>query len=37
VLFAALIAIVILKEPMRAARIAAAAMIVCGLVLIRLA
>ncbi len=37
VLFAAAIAIVILKEPPRAARLAAAAMIVGGLVLIRLA
>jgi drug/metabolite transporter (DMT)-like permease len=35
VLFGALIAVVFLKEPMRPARIAAASMIVCGLVLIR--
>jgi drug/metabolite transporter (DMT)-like permease len=37
VLFAALIAIVVLKEPLRAARLVAAAMIVCGLILIRIA
>lgn len=37
VLFAALIAIVVLKEPLRAARIVAALMIVCGLILIRIA
>ena len=37
VLFGALIAVVILKEPLYAARIAAAAMIVVGLVLMRLA
>jgi len=36
VLFGAVIAIVVLKEPLRAARIAAAVLIVCGLVLIRL-
>ncbi len=36
VLFGALIAVLVLKEPLRAARIAAAIMIVCGLVLIRL-
>ncbi len=36
VLFAALIAILILKEPLRAARVAAALMIMAGLVLIRL-
>jgi drug/metabolite transporter (DMT)-like permease len=37
VLFGAAIAVVFLKEPLRAARIAAAMMIVCGLVLIRIA
>jgi drug/metabolite transporter (DMT)-like permease len=37
VLFGALIAVVILKEPLRAARIVAALMIVAGLVLMRLA
>ena len=37
VLFAALIAVVILKEPLRPARIVAALMIVCGLVLLRVA
>ena len=37
VLFAAALAIFLLKEPLRATRIAAALMIVCGLVLIRLA
>ncbi len=37
VLFAAVFAIVLLKEPVRPTRIAAALMIVCGLVLIRLA
>jgi drug/metabolite transporter (DMT)-like permease len=37
VLFGALIAVVVLKEPLRAARIAAAVMIVAGLVLMRLA
>ncbi len=36
VLFGALIAVVVLKEPLRASRIAAAMMIVAGLVLIRL-
>jgi drug/metabolite transporter (DMT)-like permease len=36
VLFGAVIAVVVLKEPLRAARIAAALLIVCGLVLIRL-
>jgi drug/metabolite transporter (DMT)-like permease len=36
VLFGALIAVVVLKEPLRAARMAAAFLIVCGLVLIRL-
>ena len=36
VLFAAAIAVVFLKEPLRASRIAAALLIVCGLVLIRL-
>jgi drug/metabolite transporter (DMT)-like permease len=35
VLFGALIAVVVLKEPLRAVRIGAAALIVCGLVLIR--
>lgn len=35
VLFGALIAVVLLKEPLRPARIVAALMIVCGLVLIR--
>jgi drug/metabolite transporter (DMT)-like permease len=35
VLFGALIAVLVLKEPLRAARIGAAALIVCGLVLIR--
>ncbi len=35
VLFGAVIAIVVLKEPLRAARIAAAVLIVCGLILIR--
>ena len=37
VLFGALIAVVILKEPLRPARIAAALMIVCGLMLLRVA
>jgi drug/metabolite transporter (DMT)-like permease len=37
VLFGALIAVVILKEPLRPARIVAALMIVCGLVLLRFA
>lgn len=36
VLFGAAIAVLVLKEPLRAARIMAAALIVCGLVLIRL-
>jgi drug/metabolite transporter (DMT)-like permease len=36
VLFGAVIALVLLKEPLRASRIAAALMIVCGLGLIRL-
>ena len=36
VLFGAVIAVVVLKEPLRAARIAAALLIVCGLVLIKL-
>jgi drug/metabolite transporter (DMT)-like permease len=36
VLFGAIIAVVVLKEPLRAARIAAALLILCGLVLIRL-
>lgn len=36
VLFGAVIAVVVLKEPLRAMRIAAALLIVCGLVLIRL-
>lgn len=36
VLFGAIIAIVVLKEPLRAARILAAALIACGLALIRL-
>ncbi|MEP7029714.1 MAG: EamA family transporter [Pseudolabrys sp.] len=36
VLFGAVIAVVVLKEPLRAVRIAAAGLIVCGLVLIRL-
>jgi len=36
VLFGAAIAVVVLKEPLRAARIAAAVLIVCGLVLLRL-
>ena len=37
VLFGALIAVLFLGEPLRAARIFAAAMIVCGLVLLRFA
>ena len=37
VLFGALIAVVILKEPLRPARVAAALMIVCGLMLLRVA
>jgi drug/metabolite transporter (DMT)-like permease len=36
VLFGAIIAILVLKEPLRAARIVAAALIACGLALIRL-
>ena len=36
VLFGAVIAVVVLKEPLRALRIAAALLIVCGLVLIRI-
>jgi drug/metabolite transporter (DMT)-like permease len=36
VLFGAAIAVVVLKEPLRALRIAAACLIVCGLILIRL-
>ncbi len=36
VLFGAVIAVVVLKEPLRAVRIVAALLIVCGLVLIRL-
>ena len=36
VLFGAVIAVVVLKEPLRAVRIVAACLIVCGLVLIRL-
>ena len=36
VLFGAVIAVVVLKEPLRAARIAAALLIVCGLALLRL-
>ncbi|HEX3338530.1 MAG TPA: EamA family transporter [Pseudolabrys sp.] len=36
VLFGAVIAVVVLKEPLRAARIVAACLIVCGLILIRL-
>ncbi|MGB8757697.1 MAG: EamA family transporter [Pseudolabrys sp.] len=36
VLFGAVIAVVVLKEPVRAARIVAACLIVCGLILIRL-
>jgi drug/metabolite transporter (DMT)-like permease len=36
VLFGALIAVVILKEPLRAIRVAAALLIVAGLVMIRL-
>ena len=37
VLFGAVIAVVLLKEPLRASRMAAAAMILCGVVLLRLA
>ena len=36
VLFGALIAVIVLKEPLRAGRVAAALLIVCGLVLVRL-
>jgi drug/metabolite transporter (DMT)-like permease len=36
VLFGAVIAVVVLKEPLRAARIAAACLVVCGLIMIRL-
>jgi uncharacterized membrane protein len=36
VLFGAIIAILLLKEPLRAARVVAAMLIVCGVVLIRL-
>ena len=36
VLFGAIIAVIVLKEPLRTARAAAAVLIVCGLVLIRL-
>jgi drug/metabolite transporter (DMT)-like permease len=36
VLFGAIIAVVVLKEPLRAARIHAACLIVCGLIMIRL-
>jgi drug/metabolite transporter (DMT)-like permease len=36
VLFGALLAVLVLKEPLRAARMVAAALILCGLVLIRL-
>jgi drug/metabolite transporter (DMT)-like permease len=36
VLFGAVIAVIVLKEPLRTARVGAAALIVCGLVLIRL-
>jgi len=35
VLFAAVIAVIVLKEPLRAVRIAAAVLVVCGLILIR--
>ena len=35
VLFGAVIAVVVLKEPLRAVRVVAACLIVCGLVLIR--
>ena len=37
VLFGAVIAVVLLKEPLRASRMAAASMILCGVVLLRLA
>ncbi len=36
VLFGAIVAVLVLKEPLRAARVAAAVLIVCGLTLIRL-
>jgi len=36
VLFGAVIAVVVLKEPLRLVRVGAACLIVCGLVLIRL-
>jgi drug/metabolite transporter (DMT)-like permease len=36
VLFGAAISVVFLKEPLRAARVAAAVLIICGLVMIRL-
>ncbi len=36
VLFSAMIAVLVLREPLRTARVAAAILIVCGLVLIRL-
>jgi drug/metabolite transporter (DMT)-like permease len=36
VLFGAAIAVVVLKEPLRAVRVMAACLIVCGLILIRL-
>ena len=36
VLFGAIIAVLVLKEPLRITRVAAAVLIVCGLVLIRL-
>jgi uncharacterized membrane protein len=36
VLFGVMIAVVVLREPLRTARVAAAALIVCGLVLIGL-
>ena len=36
VLFGAIIAVLILKEPVQTARVGAAVLIVCGLVLIRL-
>jgi drug/metabolite transporter (DMT)-like permease len=37
VLFGAIIAVAVLKEPLRAARVAAALLIVCGLLLLRAA
>jgi drug/metabolite transporter (DMT)-like permease len=36
VLFGALIAVIVLKEPLRTTRIGAAVLIVCGLILIRI-